>query len=112
MVGEGQVAMVLLVLGIVVRAFEIMVGEETEETFVRTLAQVFGEAHPLYGPVPLYPSGSWSWTYAINGSGAASARFAIDSERALRIEAQAKYWNRDIHRGAFAVPNHIKQALA
>ena len=75
---------------------------------IRTIGKVFGEAHPLYGPVPLYPSGAWSWTYAHTGVD----RFAVDAARAERIEAQSKYWNRDIHRGAFAVPNHIKQALA
>ena len=30
----------------------------------------------------------------------------------IRIEAQSKYWNRDIHAGAFAVPNHMKRAIA
>ncbi len=75
---------------------------------IRTIGKVFGEAHPLYGPVPLYPSGAWSWTFAHTGVD----RFAINEERAARIEAQSKYWNRDIHRGAFAVPNHMKRSLA
>ena len=75
---------------------------------VKAIAKVFGEAHPLYGPVPLYPSGAWSWTLATLGAD----RFAVDEARAERIEARAKYWNRDIHRAAFAQPNHIKQALA
>ncbi|MCC6625219.1 MAG: polyamine aminopropyltransferase [Deltaproteobacteria bacterium] len=76
---------------------------------IRTIASVFGEAHPLYGTVPLYPSGSWSWTWACTGG---VDRHAVVPERAARIEASSKYWNRDIQRGAFAVPNHIKRALA
>jgi len=74
---------------------------------VRTIGDVFGIAHPLYGPVPLYPSGAWSWTWASKGVD----RFAIDHARATAIEAQSKYWNRDIHRGAFALPNHVRLEL-
>jgi len=76
---------------------------------IQTIGKVFGHAHPLYGTVPLYPSGSWSWTWASTGN---IDRFAVNEARAAHIEAQAKYWNRDIQRGAFAIPNHIKKALA
>ena len=34
---------------------------------------------------------------------------AIVETRAERIEAQARYYNRDIHRGAFAVPNDLRR---
>jgi spermidine synthase len=81
--------------------------KDTHLEMIRTIADVFGEAHPLYGPVPLYPSGAWSWTFASKNVD----RFAIHPERAERIEPTAKYWNRDIHRGAFALPNHIRLAL-
>ncbi|MFO0745364.1 MAG: polyamine aminopropyltransferase [Myxococcota bacterium] len=76
---------------------------------IRTIRNVFGAAHPLYGTVPLYPTGSWSWTWAATGG---VDRFAVNPERAARIEADARYWNRDIHRGAFAVPTHVLRALA
>jgi len=76
---------------------------------IRTIGSVFGEAHPLYGTVPLYPSGSWSWTWAQKGG---VDRFAVVPARAERIEATAKYWNRDIQRGSFAMPTHVKRALA
>ncbi|MDP6204023.1 MAG: polyamine aminopropyltransferase, partial [Prochlorococcaceae cyanobacterium ETNP18_MAG_14] len=31
---------------------------------VRLIREVFGHADPLYGSVPMYPSGWWSWTFA------------------------------------------------
>ncbi len=76
---------------------------------IKTIGKVFGAAYPLYGTVPLYPSGSWSWTWAQKGG---VDHLAVVPERAERIEAASKYWNREIHRGAFAVPNHVKRALA
>lgn len=34
---------------------------------------------------------------------------AIVETRAERIEAQSRYYNQDIHRGAFAVPNDLRR---
>ena len=34
---------------------------------VRLLREVFDHADPLYGWVPMYPSGWWSWTFAACG---------------------------------------------
>jgi spermidine synthase len=71
----------------------------------RTLQRVFKRAYPYFGPVPSYPSGSWSWTYATF----TVDPFAISQERAARQEGRCKYYNRDIHRGAFAIPNYLKR---
>ncbi|MCP4602954.1 MAG: polyamine aminopropyltransferase [Proteobacteria bacterium] len=77
------------------------------EVFVeicQTLGRIFERVHPYFGPVPIYASGSWSWTYTSQGDDP----LAIDEERVARQEARCKYYNRDIHRAAFALPNDLK----
>ncbi len=68
------------------------------------LTKIFDCVCPYFGPVPLYAAGSWSWTYA---SQTADPLGIID-ERAEHQESRCKYYNRDIHRGAFALPNDLK----
>ncbi len=74
---------------------------------VRTMQRAFPEVHPYYGSVMIYAGGPWSWTYASKG---VSPMDIID-ERAQRIEEVAEIYNRDVHRGAFGVPNHIRREL-
>jgi spermidine synthase len=75
---------------------------------VKTLRSVFEHAHPYFAPVPIYPSGSWSFTVAGGGAEPAAPR----AERLRQIESACRYYNRDIHRAAFAQPSDIRRALA
>lgn len=68
------------------------------------LNQIFPKVYPYFGPVPLYVSGSWSWTYATRSADP----LAINEELAIRQEARCKQYNREIHRAAFALPNRFK----
>lgn len=70
---------------------------------VATLHSVFGSARSYFGPAPLYSAGVWSWTRA----GGADP-LAIDEQRARELERHTRYYNREIHRGAFALPNHLR----
>jgi len=81
---------------------------------VNVLAEVFGEAHPYYGTVTIYPGGAWSWTYASKPGtdGAHTAPLAIHEARAAHVESFAEVYNREVHRGAFAVPNNLKAHFA
>ncbi len=74
----------------------------------KSLRAVFPVVHPYFGPVPIYPSGSWTWTYASNGTTPDSPR----ADRLAQIESGCRYYNRDIHRAAFAQPNYVREALA
>jgi spermidine synthase len=65
-------------------------------------------AEPFFVPIPLYPSGMWSFTYASD----AIEPTAFDPARASKIEAKARYYNRDIHRAAFAQPSFVRSLLA
>jgi spermidine synthase len=75
---------------------------------VKTLRTSFKRAEPFFVPIPLYPSGMWSFTYASD----AIDPTAFDPARVSRIEASARYYNRDIHRAAFAQPSFVRALLA
>jgi len=73
----------------------------------RTLRQAFGRVTPYFGPAPLYASDQWSWTICSAGVDP----LAIHEERAARVEPAMKYYNREIHRAAFALSQDLKRAL-
>ena len=77
---------------------------------VRLIREVFGHADPLYGSVPMYPSGWWSWTFA-----------AVDGPRyrnplparAAAISTSCEIWSPRWQQGAFeAIPAFIERELA
>ena len=74
---------------------------------VKTLRTSFQRADPFFVPIPLYPSGMWSFTFASDALDPA----VFDDARAARIEEKSRYYNRDIHRAAFAQPNFVKTLL-
>jgi spermidine synthase len=74
---------------------------------VKTLRGVFPRVHPYFGPVPIYPSGAWSWTFASTEVDPLTPR----PDRLAQIEQGCRYYNRDIHHAAFAQPNDIRKAL-
>lgn len=74
---------------------------------IRTIGRAVGHAHPYYGPVVLYPSGAWSWIYA---SSSVAPKSIIDA-RLAHIEEDCFIYNRELHLGCFAQPNHIRKAL-
>ena len=77
---------------------------------VRLLQEVFGHADPLYGWVPMYPSGWWSWTFAATYG----PRYRRPvPERAAAIAAGCEIWSLRWQSGAFeAMPAFIERELA
>ena len=77
---------------------------------VRMLREVFGHADPLYGWVPMYPSGWWSWTFAaIDGPRYRSP----DPIRAAAISTGCDIWSPRWQAGAFeAIPAGIERELS
>ena len=76
---------------------------------VKLLREVFGYADPLYGWVPMYPSGWWSWTFAATDG----ARYRqVQADRAAAIAAGCEIWSPRWQRGAFdAIPAFMERAL-
>ena len=76
---------------------------------VRLLREVFDHADPLYGWVPMYPSGWWSWTFAAMGT----PRYRTpDLERSQAIAAGCEIWSPRWQRGAMdAIPAFVEREL-
>jgi spermidine synthase len=80
------------------------------DLFVETqhsLRTLFSEVHPYLGPVPLYGTGTWSWTWC---SGTGEPLRAI-RERQESIVEGSKAYNEELHQAVFALPNYVKRAL-
>ncbi|MFM7636197.1 MAG: polyamine aminopropyltransferase [Cyanobacteriota bacterium] len=76
---------------------------------VQVIRAVFGHADPMYGWVPMYPSGWWSWTFAaVDGARYREPR----AERAAAVAAGCEIWSPRWQRGAFdAIPAFVERAL-
>ena len=72
-----------------------------------SLREHFSNVRPYFGPVLLYGASQWSWTFATDSVDP----LAVIEARVDGIEEACRYYNRDIHRGAFAVPNHLAKRL-
>jgi spermidine synthase len=90
---------------------------ESPETFesvhlalVRLLREVFGHADPLYGWVPMYPSGWWSWTFAaVDGP----SYLEPQAQRVAEVAAGCQIWSPRWQQGGFeAMPAFIERGLS
>ncbi|EKE04604.1 MAG: hypothetical protein ACD_20C00042G0013 [uncultured bacterium] len=93
--------------GIVVAQSESPIADKREISLMYALLRkVFPIVKPYVGPIPTYPGGYWSWAYC---SVDVNPFDRINDTLAAQIEKTTKYYNRDIHRAAFALPNFVKQ---
>ena len=76
---------------------------------VTVIREVFGHADPMYGWVPMYPSGWWSWTFATTES---RRYLNPDPSRAAAVAEGCEIWSPRWQCGAFdAIPAAIERAL-
>ncbi len=77
---------------------------------IKTIRKIFGYADPLYGSVPLYPSGWWSWTFAATDS----HRYLLPKKsRAESITKECAIWSPKWQKGAFnAIPAFVERELS
>ncbi|MEY6433695.1 polyamine aminopropyltransferase [Thioalkalicoccus limnaeus] len=68
----------------------------------------FADARTLFFPQPIYPSGWWSATMACKDGPIAGFREEDVENRPF----ETRYYNADIHRGAFALPEYLRHALS
>ncbi len=71
------------------------------------LRRLFSEVHPYLGPVPLYGTGTWSWTWC---SDTGEPLRAIRKRQESIVEG-SKAYNEELHQAIFALPNYVKRAL-
>jgi spermidine synthase len=80
------------------------------DVFVETqhkLRKLFSEVHPYLGPVPLYGTGTWSWTWCSD----TGEPLRPIQERQEAIVAGSKAYNAELHQALFALPSYVKRAL-
>jgi len=75
--------------------------------------EIFGTSNvfPFLAFIPTYPSGMWSFSYCAKGS--AHPLNDVDESRQEKLIAgnDLSYYNPDIHRSAFALPNFVRDLL-
>ena len=74
----------------------------------RLLRKAFPKVNTFLGPIPTYPGGYWSWAFCSNTVEPLSF---IAEDRVQKIAKQAKLYNLDIHKAAFALPNFVKKLV-
>lgn len=96
--------------GIVVAQSESPFAQPKEMRMMyRLLRKVFKTVKPYAGPIPTYPGGYWSWAFCTDNPKTLAAPEIQDVERAKEIEENSKLYNRELHKGVFAVPNFVRK---
>lgn len=72
------------------------------------LHKVFPIVKSYVAPIPTYPGGYWSWAFCSKNINPLDN---INSEIAAKIEKTSKYYNSEIHKAAFALPNFLRNLV-
>jgi len=75
----------------------------------RRMKKVFPVSEVYQAHIPTYPSGHWLFGFSSKGI---KPLGAIDEQTWNSLGIKTKYYNTDLHKGAFALPNYVKELLA
>lgn len=75
----------------------------------RKIRDIFPITHVYQYHMPTYPSGHWLFGFA---SKAHDPLKDLDEKAWNAFGIKTKYYNTDLHRGAFGLPTYVKEALA
>ena len=71
----------------------------------KLLKTVFPYIQPYTACIPSYPGGQWTWSFCSKGL----KPFDKVNEKAVtELEKTCRYFNRDIHKSVFILPNYVK----
>ncbi|MDF2542050.1 MAG: spermidine synthase [Herbinix sp.] len=97
--------------GILVNQHESTYYDEYVEAMKRAhqrIKETFAIAKVYQAHIPTYPSGHWLFGFA-------SKHFDpltdLDEEKWNALGLKTKYYNTDLHKGSFALPNYVKEQL-
>ncbi|MEX0685969.1 MAG: polyamine aminopropyltransferase [Balneolales bacterium] len=77
------------------------------------LDETFQTSGMYLGFVPLYPAGMWSFAFAGKDVHALSPQVTTRVETGTRaLKPALKYFNEDIHKGSFALPNFVREIIS
>lgn len=79
---------------------------DTVRSVFAELRTAFAQVHGYYGCIPTYPSGCWTFALASDTRGPAD----LDERRASALACE--YFNRDLGRAAFALPEFVRRLVA
>src|SRR5690554_3152765 len=76
------------------------------------LEDVFAESAMYLAYIPLYPAGMWSFAYASKGIKATEAEVLVRVEKGIAsFGTHLNYYNKEVHAGAFALPNFVADII-
>ncbi len=75
---------------------------DTIETIARRLSSIFPALHMYTAPIPTYPGGYWAFSMATRG---------ISLKQRREVPEGLRYFNSDIFKGAFALPQFLKEKV-
>ncbi len=79
--------------------------QEVRDTY-RMLRKVFPQVQAYTGCVATYPGHQWTWSFCSKG---VKPLESINEALAKEIEKTTQYYNRDVHKAAFALPNYVQE---
>lgn len=97
--------------GILINQHESPFYQEDAKAMIRAhrcIAQVFEIGLVYQAHIPTYPSGHWLFGFA---SKALHPLRDLKAEEWNRQKPATRYYNTDLHRGAFALPTYVKEML-
>ncbi|MDH3889526.1 MAG: polyamine aminopropyltransferase [candidate division Zixibacteria bacterium] len=83
--------------------------QDTVKSIYSNLTQIFPLVRMYTCFMPIYPSGFWSFGFCSNKYDPLAD---FDEARCLERGLATKYYNADVHRGAFCLPQFVKDLLA
>ncbi len=78
----------------------------------KVLNELYNESYMYMCSIPLYPTGLWSMMCASKGEGPLSESALNRVEKGITELRALNYYNSDIHKSAFALPEFVKNILA
>lgn len=73
----------------------------------KRICELFPVCAVYQAHIPTYPSGHWLFGFASKGIDP----LAFDAERWNSLGIKTKYYNTELHKGSFAIPNYVKELL-
>ncbi|MFH0702348.1 MAG: polyamine aminopropyltransferase [bacterium] len=95
--------------GIMVAQTESPIANKREAGLIYLLLRkIFPIVKTYVAPIPTYPGGYWCWAFCSDNINDINI---INETLAANIEEETGYYNREIHKAAFSLPNFVKELV-
>jgi spermidine synthase len=90
------------------QALSAWVHEKEQKSLFSNLRKVWTQVSPYVASIPTYPGGLWTFALCLDGTKEVEA---FDPHYAERISGDCRYYNPQIHRSSFCLPNFLQEKL-